>query len=122
MWLMGREAARCFESWRDLSCSSPTGHLRPSGEYHPESPEFHAPQTVISILFPGSPSSLRVQHFHDYSPSYRENAALGERMVIRGRGWRSQVGVRGSQGRIDEIHLKARQRQQILVMRYLSRI
>lgn len=48
--------------------------------------------------------------------SNRENAALGERMVIRGTGWRSQFGVRGIQVILDDIPLTVADGQSVMNM------
>lgn len=48
--------------------------------------------------------------------SNRENAALGERMVIRGMGWRSQFGVRGIQVILDDIPLTVADGQSVMNM------
>jgi iron complex outermembrane recepter protein len=48
--------------------------------------------------------------------SNRENHALGERMTIRGMGWRSQFGVRGIQVILDDIPLTVADGQTILNM------
>lgn len=48
--------------------------------------------------------------------SNRENFALGERLTIRGMGWRAQFGVRGSQVMLDGIPLTVADGQTILSM------
>ncbi|MGM0506792.1 MAG: TonB-dependent receptor family protein [Bacteroidota bacterium] len=48
--------------------------------------------------------------------SNRENHALGERMTIRGMGWRSQFGVRGVQVVLDDIPLTVADGQTIMNM------
>lgn len=48
--------------------------------------------------------------------SNRENYALGERLTIRGLGWRSQFGVRGVQVMLDDIPLTVADGQTILNM------
>lgn len=48
--------------------------------------------------------------------SNRENQALGERMTIRGMGWRSQFGVRGVQVVLDDIPLTVADGQTIMNM------
>lgn len=48
--------------------------------------------------------------------SNRENAALGERMTIRGMGWRSQFGVRGIQVILDDIPLTVADGQTVMNM------
>src|SRR5690625_5584051 len=52
--------------------------------------------------------------------SNRENAALGERMVIRGTGWRSQFVVRGIQLILDDITLTVVDGQYVLSMIYYA--
>ncbi|MEX0994612.1 MAG: hypothetical protein WD599_03725, partial [Balneolaceae bacterium] len=46
----------------------------------------------------------------------RENHALGERMTVRGMGWRSQFGVRGIQVILDDIPLTVADGQTIMNM------
>jgi iron complex outermembrane recepter protein len=48
--------------------------------------------------------------------SNRENHALGERMTVRGMGWRSQFGVRGIQVVLDDIPLTVADGQTVLNM------
>lgn len=48
--------------------------------------------------------------------SNRENYALGERMTIRGMGWRTQFGVRGTQVLLDKIPLTVADGQTIMNM------
>lgn len=48
--------------------------------------------------------------------SNRENHALGERMTIRGKGWRSQFGLRGVQVVLDDIPLTVADGQTVLNM------